>query len=86
MPPHPQAEIKIEIATEPLLVASTTTVVILGIKAIAREFGCKHPWLGAIALPLIGAVAFSAARQIKGGNANPRRGTGGTSHCRARKE
>ena len=61
---------KLEVATEPLLIATTATAAIVGITTIAVRLGHGHPWIAAIALPLIGILALAGIKQIKP-RANP---------------
>ena len=53
---------KLEIATEPAVVALITVSAIWGVTAIAKQAVEKHPWVVGIALPLIGGLAFAGAR------------------------
>ena len=61
---------KLEVATDSLLIATTTTAAIVGVTTIAVRLGHSHPWIAAIALPLIGILALAGMKQIKP-KANP---------------
>ena len=70
---------KIEVATEPTLIAIVHTVAIWGITKIALKASEDKPWIAATALLLIGGLAFSGGRSATSGEARPRHGGSGTS-------
>ena len=56
---------KLEVATEPLFVATTTIAAIIDVTTIGARIGSEHPWVGATALLIIGILALAATRQLK---------------------
>ena len=69
---------KIEVATEPTLIAIVHTVAIWGITKIALKASEDKPWIAATALLLIGGLAISGGRTVTSGGARPRNGGSGT--------
>ena len=74
---------KIEIATEPALIAIIHTVAIWGITKIALKVSKDKPWIAATALLLIGGLAVSGGRTVTSAGARPRNGGGGTGSGRS---